>query len=127
MPQKPRRPCPTCGKLTRDTCHGAKTPPAVWAKISKTIIRNHVMIYGTTCPGVEELEHPPHNTTDLTVDHINGDPTDQNPNNLRVVCRTANIQLHNQSAPLYQPRPNPPYRGGPPATRISNESEERGR
>jgi len=54
--------------------------------------------HGEFCPGAPDLNHPPHPSRDLTVDHILplGQGGTHHPSNLRVLCRSANS---NRGAP----------------------------
>jgi rubredoxin len=64
-----------------------------WRRLSRRLLTQHRRTHGDTCPG--DSTHPPHDTTDLTCDHIvapsnGGAPFDEA--NVRVVCRSANAR-----------------------------------
>ena len=64
-----------------------------WVRLSKRRIAAHVREHGWVCPGLPELGHEPHLTTDLTLDHrvpvtLGGAPFDEA--NTQVLCRSVN-------------------------------------
>ena len=98
MPRRPQTICQHCGHLKRGpTCPTCRATPYdnQWRTISHQLIASHVAAYGWVCPGLTTgtIRHDPHPSSDLTGDHINGNPHDHNPTNLRVLCRSLNTQL----------------------------------
>jgi len=80
---------------------------AAWSRLSRRIIGAHRRDVGPWCPGAPELDHDAHPSFDLTVDHIDGDSTNNDPRNLRVLCRAANTSAMRRSRPPTPPRGHP--------------------
>lgn len=64
-----------------------------YRRLRKRMLGEWVRLNGWTCPGLPELRHQPHPSTDLTLDHIlelsrGGSLLDRG--NLRVACRSIN-------------------------------------
>lgn len=104
------KPCLDCQRITThgsrcESCRLAKarlkkTNPIYrdprWVAVSRTMLETWRKRMGAWCPGVREINHKPHHTNDLTVDHITplvegGPPFEFS--NLRVICRSANGTL----------------------------------
>ncbi len=74
--QGPR--CPRCTKAQRSIYAGD------WTKVARDTVARHVARHGWRCFG--DAHHQPHDTHDLTVDHV----TPGSRAVLRVVCRASN-------------------------------------
>lgn len=92
------RPCLKCSKLIRTgSYHPACDPknayrdPA-YIKLRRDLLTTHRRYQGAWCPGAPEMNHLPHESNDLTIDHINEDATDHRLSNLRVICRSYNVK-----------------------------------
>lgn len=89
----PKRPCLDCGTPT----NGSRCPTHHRPRNTTDEHRRRQLLtawrqhHGDWCPGAADLNHPPHPSTDLTVDHIvhqahGGTLTD----GWRILCRSAN-------------------------------------
>lgn len=104
MPFSPR---PVCRRCRRRVCTCPPRPPRPpaparvrksrpydqrYRRIRDELVRRHVSEYGWWCPGAPDLRHEPHrvHAGTLDVDHVNGDHSDNRPENLRILCRTMN-------------------------------------
>jgi len=91
------RPCLICGTPTTTTRCPQHPNPNRTARSRNSYIATRRRYldtwrsqHGPWCPGAPDLDHQPHPTPDLTVDHIDGDAWNDHPANWRVLCRPAN-------------------------------------
>lgn len=113
MPQAPLRHCQVgrCRNLTRtarceqhshrptrDRGHRPYADPD-YKRVAGFIVQRHIDLTGLRCPGASDMNHEPHavrTRQDLTIDHIDGDNTNHEPSNLRVLCRRMNSRKGNR-------------------------------
>lgn len=92
------RPCLKCQRLIRQgTYHAACNPKNAYrdpeyVKLRRDLLATHRRYQGAWCPGAPDINHLPHESNDLTIDHINEDNTDHRLENLRILCRGANAR-----------------------------------
>lgn len=83
--------CRACAPEHERSRHNPVYDSPAWRRLRARLLMTHVRRHGWTCPGMDG--HEPHESRDLTVDHIlglarGGAPLDVA--NLRVLCRSAN-------------------------------------
>lgn len=100
MPMRPRYPCPVCGRVDC-TAHPRRIPGKTWhgqreyypdapgeRKAKRLAVQAWVEQYGWWCPG---YGREPHQSTDLTADHIVPKSRGGNPlGPFQVLCRSCN-------------------------------------
>jgi hypothetical protein len=105
-----RRPCitPGCSALTSRngsrcaSCEAARQRKRnrrrtwygpEWRRVAAAAVAAHVARYGWWCPGAPDLDHEPHVSHDLVVDHIQPRSLARG---VRVLCRSANSARGNR-------------------------------
>ncbi len=84
--------CRSCATVHERLTHNRAYDSIAWRRLRGRLLAAHVGRHGWQCPGLDG-EHPPHPSTDLTIDHVvplrdGGELLDVE--NLRVLCRSAN-------------------------------------
>jgi hypothetical protein len=97
MSRQTLTPCLECGKPTAGSrCAEHPNPNDLarhrssYTKTRQAFLDAWRARHGNWCPGAEDLDHQPHPSSDLTVDHIDGDAWNDYPANWRVLCRQKN-------------------------------------
>ena len=84
--------CRDCATVHERLTHNVAYDSIAWRRLRGRLLAAHVGRHGWQCPGLDG-EHPPHPSTDLTIDHVvplrdGGELLDVE--NLRILCRRAN-------------------------------------